>query len=247
MADTIRVTVWNEFVHEKKHEAVQKVYPNGIHNVIAESLQKQPGLEVRTATLDQPEHGLTDEVLQATDVMVWWGHMAHDQVSDAVAQKVQKRVLEGMGFIALHSGHYSKPFRLLMGTACTVNWREVAEREILWVCHPGHPIAEGIDPCLVLEHTEMYGEPFGIPVPDEQVFISSFAGGEVFRSGNVWHRGAGKVFYFRPGHETYPIFYNESVMRVIANGVRYVRPTHPPIKDAMPNRKMGWWEEQASR
>ena len=228
----IHVTVWNENVHERKHQLVREIYPNGIHNTIADGLKRLESgkeLSVSTATLDQPEHGLTKEVLEKTDVLLWWGHCAHDEVQDEIVERVQARVLQGMGLIVLHSGHFSKIFKRLMGTPCALKWREAGERERLWVINPGHPIAEGIGECIELENTEMYGEPFSIPEPEEQVFISWFEGGEVFRSGNCWHRGNGKIFYFRPGHETYPIYHNETVQRVIYNAVRWARP-------------QGWWK-----
>ena len=243
MSSPIRVTVWNEYRHEKRSEAIAKIYPDGIHGALAAHLSAHENMTARTATLDEPEHGLTDDVLDATDVLLWWGHCAHGEVSDAVVAKVRKRVLEGMGLIVLHSGHYSKIFKALMGTTCSLCWREVGEQEILWASDPAHPIAEGIDTCIILPNTEMYGEPFGVPVPDEQVFISSFEGGEVFRSGNVWRRGAGRVFYFRPGHETYPIYHNDQVLRVIVNAVRYCRPTSAPVVDQAPSVPMGWFKE----
>ena len=166
-----------------------------------------------TATLDEPEHGLTDEVLAKTDVMLWWGHMAHGEVSDAVVDKVHQRVLEGMGLIVLHSGHFSKIFKRLMGTTCNLKWREAGEKERLWVVNPAHPIADGLSDYFEIPHTEMYGEPFGIPEPDSLVFVSWFAGGEIFRSGCCYYRGQGKVFYFRPGHETFPIYYQQEVRK----------------------------------
>jgi len=243
MAKNIRVTVWNEGRHEKSSPEVQKVYPDGMHTAIAKYLNAQKDIEARTATLDEPEHGLTDEVLEGTDVMTWWGHMAHNDVADEVVEKVQKRVLQGMGIICLHSAHFSKIFRRLMGTTCQLKWREVGEREVLWVTRPGHPILQGIDEYFVLEQTEMYGEHFDIPEPDETILISSFAGGEVFRSGVCYRRGAGKVFYFRPGHETYPIFYDETVLGILANACRWAAPTGTmPI--AAPNKEMGWWEKK---
>jgi trehalose utilization protein len=216
----IRVTVWNENVHEQTHEAVRQVYPEGIHNAIAKGIA-QPGFEIRTATLEQPEHGLTEEVLNSTDVLIWWGHMAHDKVDDAIVERVQKRVWDGMGLIVLHSGHFSKIFKKLMGTSCDLKWREANEKERIWVVDPAHPIAEGLGQYFELEHEEMYGEHFDIPAPDELVFISWFEGGEVFRSGVTYHRGNGKIFYFRPGHETHPTYYNENVLKVIANGVKW--------------------------
>ena len=223
MAETLRVTVWNENVHEKTHEEVRKVYPEGIHSVIAKSLKDQ-GLTVRTATLDQPEHGLTEAVLADTDVLTWWGHMAHDKVDDQIVERVHKRVLEGMGLVVLHSAHFSKIFRKLMGTSCDLKWREAEERERIWVVEPGHPIADGLGEYFEIPHEEMYGERFDIPAPDTLVLVSWFQGGEIFRSGCCYHRGKGKIFYFRPGHETYPTYYQAEVQKVIYNGVRWAAP-----------------------
>ncbi len=230
MSDGIRVTVWNEGKHEQSNPEAQKVYPQGMGHQIAQSLEGRPGIaSVRVAQLHDPGQGLTDEILETTDVMTWWGHMAHHEVSDENAEKVVRRVVDaGMGLVVLHSGHMSKPFRALLGTGCMLKWRvwnEEGERERIWVVDPAHPIADGLPECIVLDKTEMYGEHFDIPQPDQQVFISWFQGGEVFRSGCCWHRGAGKLFYFRPGHETLPIFYNEQVLQVLYNGVRWARPT----------------------
>lgn len=227
----IRVTVWNEFRHEKDNETVRGIYPRGIHEAIADGLREYPEFAVRTATLDDPEQGLSQESLTETDVLIWWGHTAHADVLDAHVDRIQNRILEGMGFIPLHSGHHSKPFRRLMGTSCNLKWREAGERERLWVVEPGHPIAEGIGEYIELEHTEMYGERFDIPEPDTLVFISWFQGGEVFRSGCCFMRGQGRIFYFRPGHETYPIYYHPAIRLVIANAVRWARPTStPPVE-----------------
>jgi len=234
MTDRINVTVWNEFVHEQRNEAVKALYPDGMHAVIAAALSAQSDIEARTATLDEPEHGLTDEVLAATDVLTWWGHVAHGKVEDAVVAKVRKRVLEGMGLIVLHSGHFSKIFRSLLGTNCSLKWREAAEKERLWNIEPAHPIAEGLGEYIELPHTEMYGERFDIPTPDKLIFVSWFQGGEVFRSGCCWQRGHGRVFYFRPGHETYPSFHNEEVQKVLVNAVRWARP-RVNIADKCPN------------
>ena len=218
-----RVTVWNEGRHEKTHDEVRQVYPNGIHTVIADHLRSQ-GFTARTATLDEPEHGLSDEVLAQTDVLTWWGHMAHQEMPDDIVDKVQRRVLDGMGLIVLHSGHASKIFRRLMGTSCDLKWREVGEKERLWVMEPGHPIAAGLGEYFEIPHAEMYGERFDIPAPETLVFMSWFEGGEVFRSGCCYRRGKGKIFYFRPGHETYPIYYQPEVQLVITNAVRWAAP-----------------------
>lgn len=222
----IRVTVWNEFLHEREDENVRNVYPDGIHQAIANGIQGEEDFQVRTATLDMHEHGLTEDVLRETDVLIWWGHMAHHQVMDEIVDRVHKRVLQGMGLIVLHSGHFSKIFKRLMGTSCDLRWREAGDTERLWVVDPAHPIAEGIGLYFELEQEEMYGEHFDIPQPDDLIFVSWFEGGEVFRSGCTYHRGQGKIFYFRPGHETYPTYYNESVLTVIKNAIRWAVPKH---------------------
>lgn len=224
MGAKINVIVWNEFVHEREHEAVRAVYPDGIHAVIAAFLGQQADCQVSTATLDQPEHGLSVERLASCDVLIWWGHMAHDQVADAIVDRVQARALAGMGLIVLHSGHFAKIFKRLMGTHCSLKWREAEETERLWVVEPAHPIAAGLPEYFELPYEEMYGERFDIPQPDSTVFISWFEGGEVFRSGCCWERGHGRVFYFRPGHETYPTYYDSNVQKVITNAVRWVTP-----------------------
>ena len=228
MSQSVRVTVWNEFRHEKTDEHIRQVYPKGIHGAIADYLEAQPGISAQTATLDEPEHGLTEAVLAATDVLIWWGHQAHAAVEDAIVDRVHARVLEGMGLICLHSSHFSKIFKKLMGTTCNLKWREIGENERLWVVDPSHPIAAGVGQYIDIPHEEMYGEFFDIPQPDRLVFVSWFPGGEVFRSGCCYHRGRGKVFYFRPGHETFPTFYQAEVRHVIGNAVRWAAPTAGP-------------------
>ena len=227
----LQVIVWNEFQHERENAGVRAIYPDGLHRVIADALLATPALhagarplEVGTATLDQAEHGLDAARLAACDVLVWWGHKAHAEVSDAVVDAVQCRVLEGMGLIVLHSGHYSKIFRRLMGTHCSLKWREADEKERLWVVEPSHPIAAGLGEYFELPNEEMYGERFDIPPPDELVLMSWFEGGEVFRSGCCWRRGHGRVFYFRPGHEAYPTYHDANVQRVLTNAVHWAAP-----------------------
>jgi trehalose utilization protein len=215
-----RVTVWNEYRQEKSDPPVRAIYPDGIHAAIGDGL-RDAGFDVTSATFDEPEHGLTDAVLASTDVLTWWGHVAHAEVDDAVVDRVQRRVLDGMGLIVLHAGHHSKIFRRLMGTSCDLKWREAGERERIWVIDPAHPIADGLGESFVIEQEEMYGERFDIPAPDELVLISWFQGGEVFRSGCCFHRGRGRIFYFRPGHETHPTYFNPDVRRVIANAVQW--------------------------
>ncbi|TKH41948.1 trehalose utilization protein ThuA [Paenibacillus terrae] len=238
----INVTIWNEFLNEKLNDEAKRVYPDGIHRALADGLSSE-GFAIRTATLrDDAQHGLGEEVLNSTDVLLWWGHKAHDQVSDEVTARVVKRVQEGMGLIVLHSGHFSKPFKALMGTSCNLKWRVAGEQEIIWSVNPSHPIAEGIDAKILLEHEEMYGEFFDIPAPDELVLISNFEGGEVFRTGCTFHRGSGKIFYFRPGHETYPTYYQPDILKVIANSIRWAHPTsivQPVYGKSEPFRPLG--------
>ncbi|MCG7339327.1 ThuA domain-containing protein [Staphylococcus sp. ACRSN] len=222
----MRITVWNEYRHEQENEEIRQIYPNGIHNVIGDFLKSEHS--VKTATLDEAEHGLDDERLNETDVLIWWGHKAHEEVSDEVVEKVRQRVLQGMGLIVLHSAHFSKIFKALMGTSCDLKWRENDDKERLWVVDPSHPITESLPSYIELEKEEMYGEHFDIPTPDETVFISWFEGGEVFRSGVTYKRGKGKIFYFRPGHESYPTYYNTQIQQVIKNAVNWASPLHTP-------------------
>lgn len=249
---SINVTIWNEVLSDSQlaqfienipeeyraeasghfaatSAAVRTVHPEGIHGTLSKYLGEETDFIVRTATLDQPEQGLSEDVLNNTDVLFWWGHLAHDLVSDEVVDRLQRRVLAGMGLIVLHSGHDSKIFRRLMGTTCSLTWREAGEKTRLWTVEPTHPIAEGIGACIELEHEEMYGERFDIPAPDELVFISWYKGGEVFRSGCCWNRGYGKIFYFSPGHETYGSYHNDQIIRVLKNAVRWAQPRIPRI------------------
>lgn len=223
MPETLRVTVWNEFRHEKSDKQVADIYPEGIHVTLAGALE-EADFEVRTATLDEPEHGLSRSMLEETDVLIWWGHIAHEEVADEVVERVQSRVLEGMGLVVLHSGHFSKVFRRLMGTTCNLKWRESDDRERLWVVAPGHPITEGLGEYIEVEAEETYGEPFEVPQPEELVFVSWFSGGEVFRSGCCYRRERGRIFYFRPGHETLPTYHHPEVRRVICNAARWAAP-----------------------
>lgn len=227
MTDSIRVTIWNEYRHEKQDARVRKHYPEGMHVALANYLRPQ-GFAVRTAVLDEVEHGLSDEVLAETDVLTWWGHTAHAEVRDEIVARVQQRVLAGMGLIVLHSAHFSKIFQKLMGTTCNLKWREVGEKERLWVVAPGHPIARGLGEYFEIPQAEMYGEHFDIPAPDDLVFVSWFQGGEIFRSGCCYYRGRGKIFYFRPGHETYPIYHQPEVLQVISNAIHWAAPVAGP-------------------
>ena len=234
MSTPIQITVWGEYRHEKKNPKVAAIYPDGMHETIAKFLRKEQDMKVSTAWLDQPEHGLTEDLLKQTDVLIWWGHMAHGDVQDEIVARVKKRVLEGMGLVVLHSGHYAKIFKSLLGTTCSLKWREANDKERLWNVNPAHPITKGIGEYFEISSEEMYGEPFGIPEPDELIFISWFSGGEVFRSGATWQRGNGRIFYFRPGHETYPTYHHAEVQKVITNATRWARAT-VCIPDRCPN------------
>lgn len=240
MSKPIRVTVWNEGRHEQSSKEVREIYPEGMHGAIANYLKSQ-GFTTTTATLDEVEHGLTEAVLATTDVLIWWGHGYHAEVKDEIVERVHERVLAGMGLVVLHSGHFSKIFKKLMGTTCNLKWRDVGEKERLWVVQPGHPIAAGLDGYFEIDAEEMYGEFFDIPQPDELVLVSWFAGGEVFRSGCTYTRGLGKIFYFRPGHETYPTYHHPQVLKVIGNGVRWAGQTggaEPVFGNSKPLEKL---------
>jgi trehalose utilization protein len=242
----MRVTVWGENVHERREPAVAAIYPEGMHETIAAGIREHGGggVAVRTATLDQPEHGLGADVLEATDVLTWWGHAAHDQVADDVVRRVCERVRGGMGLVVLHSAHYSRVFRALMGTTCALRWRNQGERELVWTVAPGHPISAGLPEVFAIPRQEMYGEFFDVPPPEEMVFISSFAGGEVFRSGCCFVRGRGRVFYFGPGDQEYPVYHQAEVRRVIANAVRWAAPVGAiQASPYQPRRsELGWFE-----
>ncbi|MBO4413657.1 MAG: ThuA domain-containing protein [Clostridia bacterium] len=224
MAD-IRATVWNEFRHEKTDEAIKKIYPDGLHAEIGRALTAAGEIDVTLASLDDPEQGLPDEVLGNTDVLLWWGHMFHGQVDDELVAKIKRRVLEGMGLVVLHSGHHSKVFRSVVSGTGNLLWGNCI-KEVVWNIAPTHPIAAGVPSHFVLDKEEVYAEPFGIPKPDELIFASWFENGCVFRSGCLWNRGHGKVFYFQPGHEEVPTFFNENVRKIIVNAVRYCSPKH---------------------
>ncbi len=226
---TVRAVVWGENIHERENKVVAGVYPDGMHNAIAAGLNADPGITATTATLQEPEHGLPEHRLAQTDVLLWWGHAAHGAVDDAVVERVVEHVWSGMGLICLHSSHFAKVFKRLMGTPCNLTWREAGERERLWVTSRNHPITRGLPDHFELENEEMYGEPFGVPDPLETVFVSWFQGGEAFRSGLTWRRGAGNVFYFRPGHETYPTYYDPNIQLILRNAVHWAHNPAPRL------------------
>ncbi len=219
----VNVLIWNENIHEREQPEVKAVYPNGIHGCIGSFLSENPDISVSYATLDMDNQGISEEVLSKTDVLIWWGHKAHDKITDENVRSVCRHINSGMGLIALHSAHYSKIFRALMGTSASLKWRH-GDRERIWTVSPSHPIASGVPEHFELEKEEMYGEPFDIPEPDSVVFMGWFSGGEVFRSGVTFQRGAGKIFYFQPGHEEYPIYYNENIRKIILNAVFWAAP-----------------------
>ena len=222
----IRVLIWNEFYHEQFQKTVKQVYPEGIHRALADFLGAEEDITVRTVTLYDENCGITKEILEETDVLLWWGHAKHGEVPDEIAELVRDAVLDGMGAIFLHSAHHSKPFRLLMGTPCHLTWRESGDREVLWVIDPAHPITRDVDRYFVLPAEETYGEPFVVPNPDKVLLIGNYSGGEVFRSACLYERGNGKILYFQPGHETFPTYKDPNVQSVIRNAVRFLTPTY---------------------
>lgn len=213
-SDKIRVLCWSERTEPSE------VYPAGINGAIADHLRQDPAFDVRTASIGDPEQGIGREGLAATDVLVWWGHRRHDQVENPRVNWAVRQIRErGMGFIAIHSAHFSKIFKALLGTPCSLgDWREDGKAEVLKCVAPSHPVARGLGD-FVIPQTEMYNEPFLVPPPEKTIFFSSWATGEQFRSCNVWHAGEGRVVYFRPGHETYPIYFQPEPLKVIANSV----------------------------
>lgn len=220
----IRVTIWNEYRHEKSDDCVKQIYPEGLHAKIKEMLSFDSDLEITLASLDEPEQGLPEELLNNTDVLLWWGHMAHGEVSDELADRVAYRVINGgMGFIPLHSAHESKPFRRIIGTAGNLSWGS-EQPEIIWNLFPNHPIANGLPEHFALESEEMYGEPFLVAQPDELVFAGWYKHGNIFRSGMCFYRGIGRIFYFQPGHESVPTYHNENVIHVIDNAIHWAAP-----------------------
>ncbi|MDD5603847.1 MAG: ThuA domain-containing protein [Eubacteriales bacterium] len=227
----INITIWNENIHDK-NDKVRAIYPEGLHGAIKAALDEdeQKRFITRAALLDQPDQGLPDEVLENTDVLFWWGHVAHDKVDDALVERVWKRVIsDGMGMVLLHSAHFSKISKRLMGTVCRSKWRESGDKERIWVIEPGHPIAEGLPEYFELPEEETYGERFDVPAPEELVFISWFSGGEVLRSGNCYHRGNGKVFYCQPGHETFPTYLDTNIKKVLRNAAAWAAPVKGPV------------------
>ena len=235
MSEKIKVTIYNEYIEEKKDQAAVKHYPNGMHNTIKDFLSENSDLEVTTVTMELPDCGLTDELLNNTDVLLWWGPGHHGDISDEVTNRVKRRVLSGMGFVPLHSSHMSKPFHALMGTGCRLHWCD-DHKEILWTVIPAHPIARDVPEYFIIDSEEMYGEPFGIPNPDEVVFIGWFNHGNVFRSGVTFRRGNGKIFYFQPGHPSNGAYLNPHVQKIITNAVYWAKADFipAPIKDYFP-------------
>lgn len=225
----IRVTVWNEYVHEREYEGIAKVYPKGIHGCIADFLDTDEDITVRCATLDMEKQGISEEMLRNTDVLIWWAHARHEEITDENVRLIQEAVLGGMGLIALHSAHYSKIMKALMGTTMSLNWRN-NDSETLQCVKPLHPIADGVPAVIDIPREEMYSEWFDIPKPDDIVFEGTFSRGERFRSGVTFTRGYGKIFYFQPGHEEYPIYFMPGIQRIITNAVHWVYSPDAPRK-----------------
>lgn len=210
----VRVRVWSEGTARKA------VYPDDIDGALAEHLGRKPELSVARARLSDPASGLADAALDATDVLIWWSRLRHDDVpADRVAAVVERVKKGRLGFLALHASCLSRPFRELMGTACEPGrWREDGQPEHVRVQAPAHPIARGIMP-FTMPKADMFAEPFSVPNPETVVLVSTWDQGETLRSGLTWTIGKGRVVYLRPGHDAFPVLFHPSVRQVIANSV----------------------------
>lgn len=274
----IHVLIWDEQQTEQ-----QEVYPNFLGNQLAKHLRKQEHLSVVVVTPDDPQQGLSDENLDQADVLIWWGHRRHKEITPETGQKIVARIQSGdLQMIALHSAHFATPFMEAMAARtrqdverdypqsswsnveveylpyqrkahrnemtmliepwvrvfkfpdgreklqvqlpnCVFpNWRNDGKPSYIQTLLPSHPIAAGVSATFTLPKTEMYAEPFHVPAPDEVVFEERWETGEWFRSGSVWNLGKGKVFYFRPGHETFAVFLEEAPLRIIENAVLWL-------------------------
>lgn len=213
---SVRVLAWSE------HTAPKAVFPDDINNAVAGALCEDPQLTVTTAELVDPGDGVPEEVLASTDVLVWWGHLLHGRVTDAAVARIAAQVRDGgMGFVALHSAHMSKPFTTLIGDDGRLGGVALdGGKETITVRTPDHPVAQGVSD-FVIGKEESYDEEFGCGHPDTVVFHSAFENGQQFRSGLAYRIGAGRVFYFRPGHEEYPTLFLPEVKQIIRNAVRW--------------------------
>lgn len=279
-ADQVHVLIWDE-----RQPRQSEAYDNFLGNEIAKRLKEESAdFEIRSVWLEDPEQGLEAGNLEWADVIVWWGHVRHSDVTKENATRVLEYVREGkLDLVALHSAHWARPFVEAM------NWRSVEDAKkrlekladgkeltyetvdpprertvpmhgstltpalfgykksknkfhgiihLPYCCFPDyrpdakpstvtvkatqHPIAKGLPKTFQVKQTEMYNEPFHVPAPDEVVFEETWELGERFRAGMIWNIGKGKVFYFRPGHETYPVYKQPEMVKVIANACRWL-------------------------
>lgn len=220
----MNVLIWAEDKPLEEHkEGMKKIYPNGIEKRLADILMVNEDMKIKTATMQDEDQGFSPEVLEQTDVLILWSHKHWRELEDIHVDEVCNRVKEGMGLVVLHSGHASKIFSELLGTRTQqLHWRENDERQRYYIVSPLHPIVAGIEEeYFDIPMDETYWEYFNIPQPEEQILLTSSEEGEVFRSGCIWKRGKGTIFYFQAGHETYPVYYQKEVMVIITNAVRY--------------------------
>ncbi len=212
----IRVRVWCEGTARKA------TYPDDVDGALGQYLGRMEDLRIARARLDDPNAGLSDAELDATDVVVWWGHLRHDDLPADRSRAIVDRVKAAkIGFVALHASCGSRPFRGLMGTTCEPGgWRDDGRPERIEFKAPDHPIARGVEP-FTIPQSAMFAEPFEVPAPESVVFVSNWGPGETFRSGLTWTVGKGRVAYLRPGHDALPVFFHPSVRKVIANAARW--------------------------
>lgn len=272
-AKRVRVVVWDE-----RQPSQKEAYENFLGNAIADFLRGEDGLAVQSVTIDDPEQGISQAVLDNCDVLIWWGHKRQSEILPEAGKRIVERISSGkLHLIALHSAHWSTPFVEAMneitrrrtvatGTAksdityvpppkqYTVprydtrltpftiarkfpDGRQNLEVHLPYCCFPayrndgkpshvkilqkGHPITKGIPHEFQISRTEMYDEPFHVPEPDDVILEERWATGEWFRSGMLWRLGKGIVFYFRPGHETFPVYKEQFPLKILSNAVRW--------------------------
>lgn len=216
--ESVNALVWSEGTEP------EDVYPRGVRGPIADYLSEETDIEARTRSIEDEDQGVSGDDLEWADVILWWGHLRHDDVTDETVDRIEEHVREnGVGFVSLHSAHYARPYKRLIGMSGDLGGHRLTddESEYVEVCAPDHPIAEGVDD-FTLPEVEMFGEPYDIPEPETVVLHSEYSeGDEEFRSGVTFEFGEGRGFYLRPGHEEFEIYLDDNIQRIVTNATRW--------------------------